>query len=506
MTAMHLRKPSIFAFLLGAIWTLGAIGDQAILRVFTTGFTTLNSSTPIYYFDTSSIRVQSIFTPPSEIVAYGVEQNVIYSASLISSTTVQESNADDWGNVKIPKMETLDPKTADKEGWMPVPDQNVSYTSLIGSAIAGIPSSGNSSLQITSSYFHTDCQTPVLLPFNEEYIWADPGGEEVCANNMPPLKLGGNRRINNTLIATCSIGSLMDNQWNQTYKLGSPARQILFQSTALNGIAAMNCTVQYLTAESRISCGGRNCTVTHMRPSSSALPPNFSPLENCTTAQNFYTQFTAACGPYHTIFVNYPLDSFTEGYMMIGASPVSTGNTVPAQTDLSTLSAETISDRLSRVLNTFWISSISPDYVAGAMSNFNISDPILLKINPGIQSEATILTEEFVYVCQDGWLALLIVSSGTLFIMGSIGIALKSYILFPDIFAYISSLTRVSPQFPYPTALSNVGLSDSKRTRLLNIKVRLGDVQPSENVGHIALVETEGTARMEGLRRERLYL
>src|SRR5208282_3416632 len=132
-----------------------------------------------------------------------------------------------WGNVKIPKMETLDPKTADKDGWMPVPSQNVSYTSLIGSAIAGIPSGGNSGLQITSSYFHTDCQTPVLLPFSEEYIWTDSGGEEVCANNMPPLKLGGNRRINNTLIGTCSIGSLMDNQWNQTYKPGSPARQIL---------------------------------------------------------------------------------------------------------------------------------------------------------------------------------------------------------------------------------------------------------------------------------------
>jgi len=367
---------------------------------------------------------------------YTTQINAIYTSSVISSNQIQTSPMDQWGNVKIPMLENLAQNFAlEDDDWIPVPTFNVSYTSLIGYPINGIPTVGNSTFNITSSYFVADCEQPVLLPATAEYHWPDQGDQGPCANTT---LLGANRQVNGTVLGTVSFGSLMANPRNVISI--SPPRPILFQSNNRpNGVIdAINCTVQYQTVDSRISCSGMNCSVTHMRPSTNALPATLTPLENCTLAQTFYTRMVEICGPYALWSSIWPLSSLTEQYIYMGQNPLDgAGNTTSTQVDLDKLSADTVSERLSRIINTFWMASIAPEYIAGAMAQFS---PGSLSLHPGNQTQAEVVVQENVFVFHVGWLVALSGSSGFLFLLGLLGLIAKHQIPAPTRFDYVSSV------------------------------------------------------------------
>lgn len=201
---------------------------------------------------------------------------------------------------------------------------------------------------------------------------------------------------------------------------------------------AVNCTVQYQTADSRISCNSLNCSVTHMRPSTNALPATLTPLENCTIAQTMFTSMVDVCGPFRVWWFNVPLASLTEGYLQVDGNPLDRGgNLTSTQVELETLSSDAFSERFSRVINTFWMASIAPEYIAGAMSQFSPHD---LDTHPGNQTQAEVVVEQNVFVCNFGWLAVLLASSIILFALGLVGCILKHQIPAPDRFNYVSSL------------------------------------------------------------------
>jgi hypothetical protein len=513
-TPYALGTYNLTALMMLILWSFSVLGGQATLRVISTGQQTITSSVPIYYFNTSVLASSSYLSVSENPTYYIPELNTIYSAALIAPTETQDSPMDNWGNVKIPMLESLDSNTADASGWIPVPTGNVTYSSLVGSPVAGIPPTGLITLEIISSYFHLNCQNLRLLPPSDEYFWTTADEVGLCDRDHPPSTFGSSRFINNTVQATFSIGSITENTWNISFDQNTLStstnlpRQILFQSFSTNWISTTNCTLAFSTAQSRIGCTDKNCSVTHMRPYSPAFPRNLTPLEDCKTAKNFYQEFVAMVGPYRPIWHNLSVPSETEVYLMIGSNPLSLGvysSTLPTLSNTTT--GAQMSERLSRLMNTYWTASLAPEYIAGGMSKFNFTAGSNEMFNhPGNFTDATVEIMQNVYICDDVWLGVLVLSSGILLLVAVGGLVLKFKVIAPEIFGRVSSSTRDNPHVQVP--LGGTTLDGAKRTKLLkDVDVKLGDTQPDKDVGHIAFASTGPGLREVGtLKRNRMYL
>jgi hypothetical protein len=502
-THFQLRAINYFAVLLCILWSMSPWGGQAVLHVLSIGIQSQSETQPLFYLDTSAQGVKSVLGTAS-LTVFMSSFSAIFAASLISPMSVQLSPMDNWGNVKIPLLEYLDPETA-SDGWIPVPAQNISYSSVLGNPIAGIPFSGNVTFQITSSYFILDCQEPTLVRFDQEFHWHDT--PFACSSSRGSWMLGGDRLINNIAQGTCSIGSLTNNTGGSNST--NSTRPILFQSMAPHGISGTNCSVRFSNVESRISCISANCSVTSMRLAPSST---FTPLDDCLIAKNFYNEFTKACGPYRTTFSGagivseqIALASLAEGYIMTDASPAAAGQPIEAQVDLSTLTANEMSERVTRVLNTYWMASIAPEYIAGGMSGFNFSDLNVLKDHPGSLTNSTVVADNEIFICDYMYLTVLFVSSGLLVVACVLSIWFRRRVLAPDIFGQISSLVRDNMYFPNREARTGSVLDGYDMTkRLKDVNVVLADVCPGEGVGHVALVEM-GTIEIGRLKKDRQF-
>jgi hypothetical protein len=254
----------------------------------------------------------------------------------------------------------------------------------------------------------------------------------------------------------------------------------------------------YQTVESRILCVSGNCSATHIRSSPNLYPEAQTPLEDCNNAKYFYDEFAFSEGvqrPYH-----YPPSiSPNELYLFYG-SEVIPANYSPFA-NLTMLDASIMSERLTRLVNSYWLASAFPDYVAagGSINSSTLGEEYRI-----YQTEANIVTAlEDVYVCDDVWLGFLVVSSVALCVCGILSTIVGVFKISPDVFGFVSTLTRDNPLVPQAYAGSS--LDGDARARLMKeVKVRLGDVEPDREVGHIALADV-GSVQVERLRKGRLY-
>ena len=137
----------------------------------------------------------------------------------------------------------------------------------------------------------------------------------------------------------------------------------------------------------------------------------------------FYKSFAGTCGPRRSLFFIIP--SSTQVYLMTGLSPLSFGLDVNNMHNLSSASATDVSQRLTRLVNSFWIASIAPDFLAGGMDVFNFTNPTSTNFHPGTRIDVTVDVIENVYICDDFWLGILYVSSSTLCLISGFGMWLN---------------------------------------------------------------------------------
>jgi hypothetical protein len=230
-------------------------------------------------------------------------------------------------------------------------------------------------------------------------------------------------------------------------------------------------------------------------------------LEDCVTARNFYKLFGTLGSPYHTFFVIDPIPSETEKYLMIGKSPLSIDLSVLARlSNMSNLTSDLMSERLTRLMNAYWMTSMIPEYIAGGVSTFNSSDPTMLKFHDAIFTNATWGTTENIYLCNNYWLCVLLVSSIVLLIVGVMGMWFKFKSITPEVFGRVSTLTRDNPYVRVPPGGSALD-GFTRATLLKDVIVKLGDIKPGEAVGHVTLasVDKEFKGEVGTLRRDRLY-
>ena len=176
--------------------------------------------------------------------------------------------------------------------------------------------------------------------------------------------------------------------------------------------------------------------------------------------------------------------------------------------------------RFATVTNTYWHASLAPgNFWTGQFWDASITDVVKAADNqtaniyndvvPQVATAQATHTID-IYHCHIWWLALLVVASMLLFLIGLAGPVLRWMTCAPDILGYASSLSRDNPYVPGSIASS--AMDGFQVTRALaDLKIRLADVRPDDQYGHIAVttvttVNNGRDGKAIGLRKGRLYL
>jgi hypothetical protein len=282
---------------------------------------------------------------------------------------------DVWGNVKIPDLVRLALNaTANSTGWLDASTQtNITYSSLLGIPITSPPTIGTTNFNMQSSYFMLDClnntagngvkltaldnelqakrQTIANLGFeppsdiyygiisNNSFSIATNGFLDVTQETSGP-EIGG-------------IGTLINNtsQWN--------ARTLLFQSYNGSSTAQVYCTITTKFLESAVTCAGKACQVTAVRPSRQKNPnSNFT---DWNFRLNFYTfsdYFINSGNSQSTgLYAAAPGSTPMEFFLRDPFSVLSGGS---GYANLSEVDVDLFGVRLQQLINAYWWGGVAP--------------------------------------------------------------------------------------------------------------------------------------------------
>lgn len=177
---VRMRRVDVVGGLLLALWAMSPIGGQASLRLLSKYDSAKNSTFSLRYLDTGPAAA---FWPDTGFGRRGLSNeglvNTLYSASFLSPDNIKMGSQDTWGNVKIPRLESLDSSNQDDNGWIAVSSIPTveSYSSLVGLPVVGRPSDASTTFHLESSYFSLLCTPPVQSSTDAPAFWSQTVGQ-----------------------------------------------------------------------------------------------------------------------------------------------------------------------------------------------------------------------------------------------------------------------------------------------------------------------------------------
>lgn len=300
------------------------------------------------------------------------------------------------------------------------------------------------------------------------------------------------------------------------------------------------CNVTEAHVEAEINCAPKNCSVTRLRPYVTIFqrPATHTALDGTddsvitgfsdTNRQPKVALYTISATATER-FIQDP-DTVTRisnhDYKLADASDGLLAN-------ISSLSKETFQARFGLAFNSYYTGTLAPSYITGTpppfdeLPAFDSSDSAYLMPDEPRKYDYSTLTgpmavrlpgnhtfiaretstkfvfQEKKYVCDKMWLRILVATTAVLIIAAHLGTYFKCMSVGPDILGSVSSLTRDNPYIPLPGG--GCILEGAERTRLLaGLEVRVVDVRPNEEVGHIALSSLKDGVKP--LMKGRLYM
>lgn len=173
----------------------------------------------------------------------------------------------------------------------------------------------------------------------------------------------------------------------------------------------------------------------------------------------------------------------TETYIATGLPP----NSGLTRQDLFKVAKSDFEARLGQVLNTYWLTTISPYSMLGNLTQGNAST---------ISSDGVNLQYESRYRVNWVFFAIFLVACTLLFVSAVGGIVLKALAPAPDVLGYVSTLTKDNPYVEVPEGGSTLG-GIERSLMLKDLKLRLGDVAPeNDRIGHIAIASLDRAKRL----------
>ncbi|KIX95849.1 uncharacterized protein Z520_08557 [Fonsecaea multimorphosa CBS 102226] len=491
MAPIALKTINVLTPFLCLLWALSPLGGQAGLRVISTQESFTNATQNFTYLAfVSEFSNEGVNSASAEPL---IPINAIFTAALIGSAKSKDLAQDQFGNVKIPIYESL--TAQDGSDWRIVPDSgDVEWSSLTGLPIHNLPSVGVSRFTMNTGYMVTSCNvsghdwTPEDRQSLEQFRgWS--GANYALSPN----------RFDQYAITNFTFRSL------DLYGDSGPSVEGEILTVA-------DCSVGMSYIEVQIECNGQTCQSVAARPSKNPAShqrdysyttlnvTEWTPINGLGQEDimydAFFPDFTNATNPTVGCDTSFCPPSAIEAYLADPANVL----LQTATTKLWKLGDDVFSKRFTQLINTYWIDSIAPSAISG---NFTVggSDSQLYNTDSTL---GTITTSQIVVKCDFTWLAIMLVCSLVLFIIGLATVVLTAYRRGPDVLDKFSSLLRDNPYANIPHTSSMEDASTQSR-RLGDLTVRLGDVRPEDDLGYVAIGVLDGHQVVQKLSTRRNY-
>ncbi|KAF5553396.1 hypothetical protein FNAPI_6760 [Fusarium napiforme] len=537
-----------------AVWSLSPLGGQAALRSLSHQQNPIltklpatyylgNNRSEIYQYCRSGADVfigasaeQSTISDMRTVLSASFStQDVLVSHANTSSPHYNDTIADLggkleasrrgrrdlWRNVRIPFLELLPTYDAnDPHTWISVPeDEIVPYASLIGLPIRGgsFERPGNSTMEVHFPYQTLSCgqafngtewvrsgsmalwshNTSSSIPLSQQYngqlepnmgylnIWFDfPNTSTLAEHFAASFETEPQSKLQLVMGGLCSNAS-----GNKT--------EILRLCDISTSYVDMEVACSRATADADLVCQAKRARHTPSYP----LKGNLTALNSLIFSRGVLRELSFTGASHHVdesstveMYLRDPLGIFQRIFGGYRDGP----ETADRFGCFAFIQPEVIEQRLSTALNTVIMSTYEVNVLTGGKGLF-------LEGGGSVNWQNTTATwtefDKDIYKLSKPWFNTTALSTAVLMICAFVNIVVRQCIKAPDFLDSLAGSTRDSPFIDAPQVGSGKSGSDRLET-IKNVKVRISDVNPDEEVGKIAL-----TTDLNGpkLRWERNY-
>ncbi|CAK1365031.1 unnamed protein product [Cercospora beticola] len=511
---LSLRIFSLWTPVILLLWGLSPLGGQSALRVVSSETDNAESMSDVYYLNVhnGTTLLDSFRDRHKRAI------NTVFAAALASTNSSKRGPQDVFGNIHIPMLEAQTHE-AGADGWLDMTMNTASMdVALLGLPHIGAAAQANSSFMLETSYLMLDCDVHVVdgefpLRLNESKVYQ--------AQHLPGSRYAPSQALYNN--PDSIYGSVLrdltaEHEWNDTLprRIGFQSRSYPAQSKDTR--AWCNITTTYIEAHTVCGGGPRDCMVVAIRElPKQQCPPTATALDEINkfkcrdgiygikgkyTAATFFAQFMNAMPS------RYGEYTPVEQYFLTPELPFVVGNnSIPIGSIGNTLFAQ----RFSQLLNTYWLSTLAPYEIAGnftyPLEDTKQSSEPIADATPayGVRAtEATVREQRTVLRCHKLWVAVLVVISVLLIGAGLTTAVLSILRTGPLVLDDFASSLRNNPYALLQQKSSMEDGTDVAR-RSRHVKVQLGDVQPEEEVGYIAVARPGPNQIVARIRRNRVY-
>ena len=285
-----------------------------------------------------------------------------------------------------------------------------------------------------------------------------------------------------------------------------------------SSVMRASCNLQQIAVQMKVSCTAGKCVAKKMRFPPNAVPINRTVFDHSSFSSAFFNNFLYSGGvpdDYNPTYI---------GFNGLASNIFSQFGDLVAHTyDPSSLSGYSLpleqqqqnapmSVYLTQVINTYYLASLDP-YQGSS------NDPLFQTLTPNLVPSQITSPDwahstfkgniyEPHYVLSIPWVVVDLISCQILLAAAVFAFWLRKKTLAPDIFGYVSSLTRDNPHLSLPDGGST--MSGLERARLLRkVRVRLADVADGSGVGKVGLSyagPSTADVQMAHLKRDRNYV
>ncbi|KAL1304280.1 hypothetical protein AAFC00_000690 [Neodothiora populina] len=489
-----LRPWDAMGLLIILVWALSPIGGQAGLRLMSRMPRTIESNSTVRYLPIAAAQ-DTYFI--SEDPASGGWQLYapLFMTTLMNTHNQNSSTMDLWGNVKIPLIESIGSNDhIGSDDWLQIGNASeVSYSSLLGIPVVGVPD-GNVTFSMISRYWALDCQAPTYV-YNESSPNSD--SRYLTTFSMRPS-------LDGVFIYSSTVDGIA------SFDLRSFSGSTFEHNEEVSHYSHVQCSVRLRDVESRVFCRDKACRVTSIRPS--PIRDNSPYAINAMARNTMWDEL-----PYAAVEVK----SHANEGAVTGSTPIE-GWLADPDTDfsglysylnLSTVDPRELTARIGIVYNTFWQASIATQYLTGNLpSPLSYYENVPSKIGVEFSFNSSLAAVEGyhgeIYVWHEAPALILIVIACVMLTAGIATLVLNLKTLAPDILGYASTAMRDNTYAPLsrhqeenPLQSHQNGLEQARK--LKGVWVRIADVKPDAEVGHIAF--TNEKLCSQALSKARAY-
>jgi hypothetical protein len=472
-----LRQFSLASVALVFIWSWYYLGSQAVSREYGFQLSSRKIHTNLIF---PSAEVTSKFQNASGIQTVDLSNLNSYFNSVTGSDgsigRPSVDGTDRAGNALLPM---LNPSFQANKEWCNTRNDNVAlgdcviaYASSIGIPVFSSDPRSTAwvgTFQLSTSYIYANCDGPTIGNASDFPLGA-----------LPALKTSFN----------------VTNQTSDGYA------QVQVSNRVSNSSIHTTCNLERHYIDAQAQCDTSACIFNQARPTPGKPTAPATQFLDFSFSQRFFEQLLLVNG----IPIGEEVPSNVEMPGPIWEEGVWTG--YPDNTAAS--EAQEFSRDMSIFINTYMAASQQTFYTSPIeegdtkaqiaayfkMSPLNVIWPLATAKGAPYDPQ---------YVLSIPWITIDIITCSILFAAAMASHWLRMQTVAPDIFGYVSSMTRDNPHLNLPDGGST--MSGSERARALkNLRVKIADLNRGQGVGHIGLAAADMDVEMGRLEKTRHYV